>query len=76
VESKTLNATLPSHTRYVGAKTGSTDPARSADGQARGLRRPSAGSAENFKLLFSFADKIGAAVGRLTRRRRCRICAQ
>src|ERR1700685_2287058 len=25
VESKTLNATLPSHTRYVGAKTGSTD---------------------------------------------------
>jgi len=25
VESKTLNVTLPSHTRYVGAKTGSTD---------------------------------------------------
>src|SRR6202451_1848344 len=25
IDSKTLNATLPSHTRYVGAKTGSTD---------------------------------------------------
>jgi len=63
VESKTLNATLPSHTRYVGAKTGSTDrpDLQTAKRVVSGGR--ALGSAENFKLLFSFADKIGAAVG-------------
>src|SRR5258707_7520055 len=63
IDSKTLSVSLPSHTRYVGAKSGSTDrpdlqtAARVVSG-GRAL-----GSAENFKLLFSFADKIGAAVG-------------
>jgi len=63
VESKPLSVALPSHTRYVGAKSGSTDrpdlqtAARVISG-GRAL-----GSAENFKLLFSLADKIGAAVG-------------
>jgi electron transfer flavoprotein alpha subunit len=63
VSSKTVDVALPSHTRYVGAKCGSTDrpdlqtAARVVSG-GRAL-----GSAENFKLLFSFADKIGAAVG-------------
>jgi electron transfer flavoprotein alpha subunit len=63
VESKTLNATLPSHTRYVGAKTGSNDrpDLQTAKRVVSGGR--ALGSAENFKLLFSFADKIGAAVG-------------
>ncbi len=63
IDSRTLSVTLPSHTRYVGAKSGSTDrpdlqtAARVVSG-GRAL-----GSAENFKLLYSFADKIGAAVG-------------
>src|SRR6202020_291150 len=63
VEAKSTNAALPSHTRYVGAKTGSTarpdlQTAKRVVSGGRAL-----GSAENFKLLFSFADKIGAAVG-------------
>jgi electron transfer flavoprotein alpha subunit len=63
VDTKTLSVNLPSYTRYIGAKTGSTDrpdlqTARRVVSGGRALA-----SAENFKLLFSFADKIGAAVG-------------
>jgi electron transfer flavoprotein alpha subunit len=63
VESKSLNVTLPSHTRYLGAKTGSTDrpDLQTAKRVVSGGR--ALGSAENFKLLFSLADKMGAAVG-------------
>jgi electron transfer flavoprotein alpha subunit len=63
VESKSISVTLPSHTRYVGAKSGSTDrpDLQTAKRVVSGGR--ALGSAENFKLLLSLADKIGAAVG-------------
>jgi electron transfer flavoprotein alpha subunit len=63
VESKSLSVTLPAHTRYVGAKSGSTDrpDLQTASKVISGGR--ALGSAENFKLLFSLADKMGAAVG-------------
>jgi electron transfer flavoprotein alpha subunit len=63
VQSKSLDVTLPSHTRYVGAKTGSTDrpDLQTAKRVVSGGR--ALGSADNFKLLFSLADKLGAAVG-------------
>ncbi len=63
IESKSTAAALPSHTRYVGAKSGSTDrpDLQTAKRVVSGGR--ALGSAENFKLLFSLADQIGAAVG-------------
>jgi electron transfer flavoprotein alpha subunit len=63
IDSRSINVTLPTHTRYVGAKSGSTDrpDLQTAKRVVSGGR--ALGSAENFKLLFSLADKIGAAVG-------------
>ena len=63
VESKSLTVTLPSHTRYVGAKSGSTDrpDLQTAAKVISGGR--ALASAENFKILYSLADKMGAAVG-------------
>jgi electron transfer flavoprotein alpha subunit len=63
IESRSLSVALPSHTRYIGAKSGSTDrpDLQTASKVISGGR--ALGSAENFKMLFSLADKIGAAVG-------------
>ncbi|MDB6082866.1 MAG: electron transfer flavoprotein subunit beta [Gammaproteobacteria bacterium] len=63
IETKSVNVALPTHTRYLGAKSGSTDrpDLQTASRVVSGGR--ALGSADNFKLLFSLADKIGAAVG-------------
>jgi electron transfer flavoprotein alpha subunit len=63
VESVTLQVTLPSHTRYIGTRSAATDrpDLQTASRVVSGGR--ALGSADNFNLLYSFADKIGAAVG-------------
>jgi len=63
IETRAVAVALPSHTRYIGAKSGSTDrpDLQTASKVVSGGR--ALGSAENFKLLFSLADKLGAAVG-------------
>ncbi len=64
IQSKSLDVALPTHTRFIGTKSGSTDrpdlqtAARVVSG-GRAL-----GSAENFnKVLSGLADKLGAALG-------------
>jgi len=58
-----VDATLPTHTRFKGLQSGKSDrpdlqsAARVVSG-GRGV-----GSAENFGIIFKLADKIGAAVG-------------
>ena len=63
VEAATADATLPTHTRFVGLAAGSSDrpDLQSAKRVVSGGR--GVGSAENFKVIYDFADRIGAAVG-------------
>ncbi|PBJ83616.1 electron transfer flavoprotein subunit alpha [Lysobacteraceae bacterium NML93-0399] len=63
IETTSVEAELPSHTRFVGLAAGSTDrpDLQSAKRVVSGGR--GVGSEENFKIIFDFADKLGAAVG-------------
>ncbi|MDY6813659.1 MAG: electron transfer flavoprotein subunit alpha/FixB family protein [Pseudomonadota bacterium] len=63
VESRELGVELPSHTRFVSQETSKSDrpDLQTAPKVVSGGR--GVGSEENFKVIFSLADKLGAAVG-------------
>ena len=63
IENVSVEATLPTHTRFIGLAAGKSDrpdlqSARRVVSGGRGV-----GSQENFKIIYDFADKLGAAVG-------------
>ncbi len=63
IEALSVDATLPSHTRFVGLQQGKSDrpDLQGAPKVVSGGR--GVGSKENFEIIYKFADKIGAAVG-------------
>lgn len=63
VEAASVDAELPSHTRYVGLEVQGSDrpDLQSAPKVVSGGR--GVGSEDNFKIIYSLADKIGAGVG-------------
>ena len=63
VEAASVDATLPTHTRFVGLAAGSSDrpDLQSAKRVVSGGR--GVGSSENFDVIYKFADRLGAAVG-------------
>ena len=63
VESKSATVEEPGHTRYVGLESGGGDgpDLQTANRVVSGGR--ALGSSENFDVIFSFAGKLGAAVG-------------
>ena len=63
IEAATVDTALPSHTRFLGLASASSDrpdlqSARRVVSGGRGV-----GSEENFKIIYQLADKLGAAVG-------------
>ena len=63
IEALTVDASLPTHTRFVELQQGSSDrpDLQSASKVVSGGR--GVGSKENFDIIYKFADRIGAAVG-------------
>jgi electron transfer flavoprotein alpha subunit len=63
VEAVSVDAALPDHTRFVELKQGSSDrpDLQAASKVVSGGR--ALGSSENFAIIYSLADRIGAAVG-------------
>ncbi len=63
VEAVSIDAELPTHTRYMGLKKegGDRPDLQSAPRVVSGGR--GVGSEENFKIIYDFADKLGAGVG-------------
>ncbi len=63
IEAQTTDAALPAHTRFVSLNAANSDrpDLQSASRVVSGGR--ALGSAENFKLIYALADRIGAAVG-------------
>ena len=63
VEAATVDAALPTHTRYMGLAAGKSDrpDLQSAKRVVSGGR--GVGSAENFAVIYKLADKLGAGVG-------------
>lgn len=63
VEAVTADAALPGHTRFVGLSSAKNDrpDLQSAARVVSGGR--ALGSAENFRILYGLADRLGAAVG-------------
>jgi electron transfer flavoprotein alpha subunit len=63
VEAASVEVALPTHTRYLGLAAGKSDrpDLQSAAKVVSGGR--GVGSAENFRIIYDFADKLGAAVG-------------
>ena len=63
VEAVSVDAALPTHTRFIGLAAGSSErpDLQSAKRVVSGGR--GVGSQENFKIIYDFADKLGAAVG-------------
>lgn len=63
VEAASVDVALPGHTRFIELAAGSSDrpDLQSAKRVVSGGR--GVGSEENFKIVYDFADKLGAAVG-------------
>jgi electron transfer flavoprotein alpha subunit len=63
IEAISVDAALPTHTRFVELKQGKSDrpDLQSASKVVSGGR--GVGSKENFDIIYKFADKLGAAVG-------------
>lgn len=63
IESLSLDAEIPSHTRFVNLEQAKSDrPDLQTAGKVISGGR-GVGSEENFKIIYDFADKIGAGVG-------------